>query len=397
MFQGVPVERRIQIFDTTLRDGEQAAGCSMTILEKLDMARRLDQLGVDIMEAGFPIASEGDFESVRRIALQTEHAAVAGLARAKQLDIERAAKAVEGARRPRIHTFIATSPIHREHKLRMSKEQVLEEAVKAVRLAKSFVDDVEFSAEDGSRTELDFLCQVARAAAQAGARTINIPDTVGYTMPREFERIIAAVVKALDDTEAIVSVHCHNDLGLATANSLAGVTMGARQVECTLNGIGERAGNAALEEVVMALKTRRDIWPFTTGIHTPLLYPSSQALSAIIDFEPQPNKAVVGRNAFAHESGIHQDGILKERTTYEIMDPADVGVPESRLVLGKHSGRHALGKRLEHLGFNVDKSLLEAVYHRFTTLADDRKKGVSDEEILAIAQDEGRDKDLAAV
>jgi 2-isopropylmalate synthase len=249
------------------------------------------------------------------------------------------------------------------------------------------VDDVEFSAEDASRTELDFLCQVARAAAEAGARTINVPDTVGYTMPHEFERIIAAVVKSLEGTQAIVAVHCHNDLGLATANSLAGIAAGARQVECTLNGIGERAGNAALEEIVMALKTRRDIWPYTTGIRTPLLYPASQALSAIIDFEPQPNKSVVGRNAFAHESGIHQDGILKERTTYEIMDPADVGVPESRLVLGKHSGRHALGKRLEHLGFTMDKALLEAVYRRFSRVADDRKKGLSDEEITAIAQD----------
>jgi 2-isopropylmalate synthase len=381
------METRIQIFDTTLRDGEQAAGCSMSIPEKLLMARMLDQLGVDVMEAGFPIASEGDFESVRKIAIQTEQAAVAGLARAKHLDIERAARAVEGAKRPRIHTFIATSPIHREHKLRMGKEQILEEAVKAVRLAKSFVDDVEFSAEDGSRTELDFLCAVARATAEAGARTINIPDTVGYTMPQEFERMIAAVVKALDGTKAIVSVHCHNDLGLATANSLAGIAAGARQVECTLNGIGERAGNAALEEVVMALKTRRDLWPFTTGIRTPLLYPTSQALSAIIDFEPQPNKAVVGRNAFAHESGIHQDGILKERTTYEIMDPADVGVPESRLVLGKHSGRHAIQKRLEYLGHPMDRSTLEAVYSRFSILADDRKKGVSDEEIVAIALD----------
>ena len=379
------MDTRIQIFDTTLRDGEQAAGCSMSISEKLQLARMLDQLGVDVMEAGFPIASDGDFESVRKIALQTEHAAVAGLARAKHLDIERAARAVEGAKRPRIHTFIATSPIHREHKLRMNQAQILEEAVKAVRLARSFVDDVEFSAEDGSRTELDFLCLVARAVAEAGARTINIPDTVGYTMPQEFERMIAAVVKSLEGTGAIVSVHCHNDLGLATANSLAGIAAGARQVECTLNGIGERAGNAALEEVVMALKTRSDLWPFSTGIRTPLLYPTSQALSAIIDFEPQPNKAVVGRNAFAHESGIHQDGILKERTTYEIMDPSDVGVPESRLVLGKHSGRHAIQKRLEYLGHPLDRSALEAVYSRFSTLADDRKKGVSDEEIVAIA------------
>jgi 2-isopropylmalate synthase len=381
------VETRIQIFDTTLRDGEQAAGCSMTIPEKLKMARMLDELGVDVMEAGFPIASEGDFESVRRIALQTERACVAGLARAKQLDIERAARAVEGARRPRIHTFIATSPIHREHKLRMSKAQILDEAVKAVRMAKAFVEDVEFSAEDGSRTEVDFLCEVARAVALAGARTINIPDTVGYTMPREFERIIEAVVKNLEGTGAIVSVHCHNDLGLATANSLAGIAAGARQVECTLNGIGERAGNAAMEEVVMALRTRRDIWPCATGIQTPLLYPTSQALSEIIAFEPQPNKAVVGRNAFAHESGIHQDGILKERTTYEIMDPSDVGVPESRLVLGKHSGRHAIQKRLEYLGHPLDRTALEAVYHRFSALADDRKKGVSDEEIVAIAQE----------
>lgn len=381
------MDTRIRIFDTTLRDGEQAAGCSMTLPEKLQMARVLDELGVDIMEAGFPIASDGDFESVKQIAAMVQNATVAGLARAKQLDIERAARAVEGARMPRIHTFIATSPIHREHKLRMSKAQIVEEAVKAVTLAKSFVDDVEFSAEDGSRTEVDFLCEVARAVVAAGARTVNIPDTVGYTMPQEFERIIAAVVKSLEGTGAIVAVHCHNDLGLATANSLAGIAAGARQVECTLNGIGERAGNAALEEVVMALKTRRDVWPYSTGIQTPQLYPASQTLSGIIGFEPQPNKSVVGRNAFAHESGIHQDGILKERTTYEIMDPAEVGVPESRLVLGKHSGRHALAKRLEYLGHALDRHALEAAYHRFSTLADDRKKGVSDEEIIAIAQD----------
>jgi 2-isopropylmalate synthase len=358
----------------------------MTIEEKLRLADMLDELGVDVMEAGFPIASEADFESVRQIASRIQRASVAGLARARQGDIERAAKAVEGAKRPRIHTFIATSPIHREHKLRMSKERVVEEAVKAVCLARTFVNDVEFSAEDASRTEVDFLCHVAREVAHAGASTINIPDTVGYTLPNDYYEMIQAVVKAVEGTGAIISIHCHNDLGLATANTLAGISAGARQAECTVNGIGERAGNAALEEIVMAIKTRQDKLPFATGIQTPLLYPCSQMLSGIIGFEPQPNKAVVGKNAFAHESGIHQDGMLKDRTTYEIMRPEDVGVPESRLVLGKHSGRHALQKRLEHLGHPLKLQNLELVYHHFSALADDRKKGVTDEEIIHIAR-----------
>ena len=375
---------RVLIFDTTLRDGEQACGCSMTVAEKLRMAGMLADLGVDALEAGFPIASEGDFDAVARIAREVRGPVIAGLARAKAQDIERAARALEAARAARIHTFIATSPVHRVHKLRLEKAQVLEAAVEAVRLARRHVDDVEFSAEDATRTEPDFLCEVARAVAEAGARTVNIPDTVGYATPEGFASLVGQVVSAVGD-RAVVSVHCHNDLGLATANSLAGARAGARQVECTVNGIGERAGNAALEEVVMALRTRRDFYGLDTAIRTPGLFPASQALAGCIGFEPQPNKAIVGRNAFAHEAGIHQDGFLKERTTYEIMDPQDVGVPESRLILGKHSGRHALKIRLAQLGQPLDGTALEHAYRAFIALAD-RQKGVSDAEIADIAR-----------
>ncbi|HTL99360.1 MAG TPA: 2-isopropylmalate synthase, partial [Holophagaceae bacterium] len=375
---------RVLIFDTTLRDGEQACGCSMTAAEKLRMAARLAELGVDILEAGFPIASEGDFDAVLRIAREIRGPVITALARTKVQDIERAARALEPARSARIHTFIATSPVHRAHKLRMEKAQVLEAAVEAVRHARRHVDDVEFSAEDATRTEPDFLREVAKAVVEAGARTVNIPDTVGYATPEDFAACVAAVVAAVGD-RAVVSVHCHDDLGLATANSLAGVRAGARQVECTLNGIGERAGNAALEEVVMALRTRRDFYGLDTGIRTPGLFPASQALVECISFGPQPNKAIVGRNAFAHEAGIHQDGFLKERTTYEIMDPKEVGVPESRLVLGKHSGRHALKIRTAQLGQPLDGEALERAYGAFIALAD-RQKGVSDEEILAMAK-----------
>lgn len=375
---------RVLIFDTTLRDGEQACGCSMTVEEKLLMAAKLADLGVDCLEAGFPIASEGDFSAVTRIAREIRGPVITALARAKTLDIERAAKALEAAPRSRIHTFLATSPIHREHKLRMSREQVLESAVEAVRHARRHTDDVEFSAEDATRTEPDFLCAVARAVVEAGAGTVNIPDTVGYATPEGFAALIGQVVAAVGP-RAVVSVHCHNDLGLATANSLAGVKAGARQVECTINGIGERAGNAALEEVVMALRTRQDAYGVTTGIHTPGLFPASQALVEYISFGPQPNKAIVGRNAFAHEAGIHQDGFLKERTTYEIMDPNEVGVPESRLILGKHSGRHALKIRADQMGQPLDGAALEHAYHAFIALAD-RQKGVSDDEILSIAR-----------
>jgi 2-isopropylmalate synthase len=378
---------RVYIFDTTLRDGEQSPGCSMTVPEKLRMARKLVELGVDILEAGFPIASEGDFEAVDAISREFPWAQVAALARACTLDVERAAQSLKHARRPRIHTFIATSDIHLKYKLKKSRQQVLEEAVAAVELAREYVDDVEFSAEDGARTDPDFLELISRAVVAAGARTVNIPDTVGYSVPYEYAGLIARIVRALGDC-AIVSVHCHDDLGLATANSIAAVEAGARQIECTINGIGERAGNTALEEVVMLFKTRQDRLPYDTGIRTEHLYSASQLLSSMISFGPQPNKAIVGRNAFAHEAGIHQDGYLKEKSTYEIMDPHSVGVPESKLVLGKHSGRHALKKRTEELGYDLTKEELQSLYERFTSMADN-KKGLLDEEIVELIE-EGR-------
>jgi 2-isopropylmalate synthase len=376
---------RVLIFDTTLRDGEQSPGCSMTVREKRRMAASLVDLGVDIVEAGFPIASEGDFESVRIIARETHGPAVAALARACRTDITRAAAALEDASRPRLHTFIATSDNHLTYKLKKTRGQVLDEAVEAVRLARRYVDDVEFSAEDATRTDIEFLCEVAREVVAAGAATVNIPDTVGYCTPDEFGWVVARVVDEVGP-ETAVSVHCHNDLGLAVANSLAAVQAGARQVECTVNGIGERAGNCALEEIVMILEVRRDRLPHRTGVDTRHLFPASQLLSSLIAFGPQPNKSIVGRNAFAHEAGIHQDGFLKERTTYEIIDPATVGVPESRLILGKHSGRHALRVRLEQFGFALTGEQVDAVYRRFIALAD-RKKGVTDEEIAAIASE----------
>jgi 2-isopropylmalate synthase len=376
---------RVYIFDTTLRDGEQSPGCSMTTSEKLRMAAQLVDLGVDILEAGFPIASEGDFEAVQAVSRQYSWVQVAALARATKLDIERAAESLRDAKRPRIHTFLATSDIHLKYKLKKSRQQVLEEAAAAVALARSYTDDVEFSAEDATRTDPDYLEQVALSVVEAGARTVNLPDTVGFSVPEEYGELIGRIARLLGD-RAVVSVHCHDDLGLAVANSLAAVKAGARQVECTMNGIGERAGNASLEEVVMALKTRNDRYPHNTGINTEKLYPASQALSSIISFGPQPNKAIVGENAFAHEAGIHQDGYLKEKTTYEIIDPKSVGVPEGRLVLGKHSGRHALKRRTEDLGFELTKEELDTVYHRFTLLAD-RKKGVRNDEILNLIQD----------
>jgi 2-isopropylmalate synthase len=374
---------RVLIFDTTLRDGEQSPGCSMNVREKRRMASRLVDLGVDVLEAGFPIASEGDFEAVRIVAGETRDVSVAALARACRADITRAAAALEDAARPRIHTFIATSDNHLQFKLRKTRAQVLDEAVEAVRLARRYVDDVEFSAEDATRTGLEFLSEVTRATVEAGASTINIPDTVGYCTPDEFAATIRHLVGVVEDRAAI-SVHCHNDLGLAVANSLAALQAGATQVECTINGIGERAGNCALEEIVMILEVRRDRLPYRTAINTPQLYPASQLLSSLITFGPQPNKSIVGRNAFAHEAGIHQDGMLKERSTYEIIDPASVGVPESRLVLGKHSGRHALRARLSDLGFDLNAEQVDGVYRRFIALAD-RKKGVTDDEIAALA------------
>jgi 2-isopropylmalate synthase len=376
---------RVTIFDTTLRDGEQSPGCSMTVPEKVRMAHKLHELGVDVLEAGFPIASDGDFEAVRAVGAEVP-VRVAALARCMAPDIERAARALEKTKggSPRIHTFIATSEIHLKHKLKKTQDQVLEEASRAVELARKYVDDVEFSAEDGARTEVGYLERVAKAVVAAGASTVNIPDTVGYSLPDEYGALIGRVARALGAT-GIVSVHCHDDLGLAVANSLAAVQNGARQIECTVNGIGERAGNCSLEEVVMAIRTRRDRLGYDVGINTEQLYPASQLLTEIIGVGVQPNKAIVGRNAFAHEAGIHQDGFLKERTTYEIIDPKTVGVPESRLVLGKHSGRHALKARCDELGVDLDRAQLDEFYRQFSTLAD-RKKGILDEEIRVLAK-----------
>jgi 2-isopropylmalate synthase len=373
---------RVYIFDTTLRDGEQSPGCSMNTQDKLRMARQLVELGVDILEAGFPIASEGDFEATRAISREFRWVQVAALARAVRLDVERALAALEPSRRPRLHCFIATSDIHLKYKLKKTQDQVLEDAVRAVELARRYVDDVEFSAEDGSRTDPEFLCRISRAVIEAGARTVNIPDTVGYSVPEEYGAMIGRLVREIGD-RAVISVHTHDDLGLATANAMAAVANGARQIECTINGIGERAGNCSLEEVVMIMKVRNDRAPYATGIRTELLYPTSQLLTEIIGVGVQPNKAIVGRNAFAHEAGIHQDGYLKERTTYEIIRPASVGVPEGKLVLGKHSGRHALAERCKSLGYPIEKEELQRVYEAFTALAD-RKKGILDEDILAL-------------
>jgi 2-isopropylmalate synthase len=374
---------KVHIFDTTLRDGEQAPGCSMTMIEKLRMAHKLAELGVDIMEAGFPIASAGDFEAVQKVSRELS-VKVAALARATTLDVERAAKALEGAKTaPRIHIFLATSDVHLKYKLKKTRAQVLDEAAASVALARKYVGDVEFSAEDGGRTPVEYLIEVSRAVVAAGAATVNIPDTVGYGIPEEYGALIGQVARALGQS-AIVSVHCHNDLGLAVANSLSAIQNGARQVECTVNGIGERAGNCSLEEIVMVLKTRADKLPYATGIQTEQLFPASQLLTEIIGVGVQPNKAIVGANAFAHEAGIHQDGFLKERTTYEIIEPKSVGVPESRLVLGKHSGRHALGARCKDLGLALDKPQLDELYTRFTALAD-RQKGITDDEIRRLA------------
>ncbi|MBI5084496.1 MAG: 2-isopropylmalate synthase [Acidobacteria bacterium] len=374
--------QRVYIFDTTLRDGEQSPGCSMTVPEKLRMANKLAELGVDILEAGFPIASEGDYQAVRVISTELPWVRVAALSRACKMDVERAASALEPAHRPRIHTFIATSDIHLKYKLKKSRQQVLDEACAAVELARKFTEDVEFSAEDATRTDPDFLEQVTLAVVAAGAGTVNLPDTVGYSVPEEHAELIGRMARAVGDS-AIISVHCHDDLGLATANSLAAVSAGARQIECTINGIGERAGNCALEEVVVTMNVRRDRMPYYTNIVTEHLFPASQMLTEMITFGPQPNKALVGANAFAHEAGIHQDGYLKEKSTYEIIDPKSVGIPEGRLVLGKHSGRHALRSKCEHLGHTLSKEELDAVYHGFIEIAD-RKKGVTDQEISAL-------------
>ena len=380
-------DSKVIIFDTTLRDGEQSPGCSMNLNEKLRMAEQLDRLGVDVIEAGFPIASDGDFEAVQTIARAVRRPAIAGLARTTPGDIKRAAEAVCDAAHPRIHTFLATSDIHLEYKLRITREEALQQAREAVGLARSLCDDVEFSPEDATRTDLHFLCAVVEAVIEAGATTINIPDTVGYTMPREFTTIIEAIGKVRGAERATISVHCHNDLGLAVANTIAAIEAGARQVECTINGIGERAGNASLEEIVMALTVRRDVMPFVTGIITQELYPSSKLLTEVTGTAVQANKAVVGRNAFAHEAGIHQDGVIKNRLTYEIMTPQSVGVPDSKLVLGKHSGRHALGLRCEELGYQFSRRDLDRIYKRFTALADEIKV-VEDRHLVGIISSE---------
>ena len=378
-------DNRVRIFDTTLRDGEQSPGCSMNTPEKRRMAKQLEELGVDILEAGFPIASEGDFEAVRQIAADaSSQVTIAALARATRLDIERAAAALETAHRPRMHVFLATSDIHLEHKLRLDRKQALEQTAEAVHLARSYVEDVEFSCEDSTRTERTYLCQCFQAATEAGASTLNIPDTVGYTMPQEYAQIIRDVRQAVGEGPTL-SVHCHDDLGLAVANSLAAVAAGARQVECTINGIGERAGNASLEEIVMALRVRHDLMPYETGIRADLLYPTSQLLSQTIGVAVQPNKAIVGRNAFAHEAGIHQDGVLKLALTYEIMTPQSVGVPTNSLVLGKHSGRHALQQRFQELGIHLEPGQLAELYRRFVELAD-RKKIILDADLMRLLQ-----------
>ncbi len=382
----------IIIFDTTLRDGEQSPGCSMNLEEKLHMARLLDDLGVDVIEAGFPIASAGDFESVHEIAKILKNATVCGLSRAKSMDIEASAKAIEPALksigRGRIHTFISTSPLHMKYKLQMEPEKVLDIIHDSVSLARSFTDDVEWSAEDGSRTEDDFLCKSVEIAINAGATTINIPDTVGYALPSDYAAKIEMLINRVPNIDkAILSTHCHNDLGLAVANSLAGVNAGARQIECTINGIGERAGNAALEEVVMAMRTRADDLPYSNNIDTTKITKISRALSGITGFNVQPNKAIVGANAFAHESGIHQDGILKNAQTYEIMTPESVGLKKNNLVLGKHSGRHAFRSQLEELGYVLGDNALEDAFKRFKDLAD-RKKEIFEDDLIAIVDDE---------
>jgi len=376
---------RLIVFDTTLRDGEQAPGFSMRVDEKVRLARALEALGVDIVEAGFPMASDADAEAVRRVALALERPVVAALARCAPGDIDRAAWAIAPARRGRIHTFIATSDLHLERKLRMTREACLDAATSAVARARSYTDDVEFSAEDATRSDFDFLCRVIDAVVAAGATTINLPDTVGYSTPDEiagfFERVISRVPNA---DRVIWSAHCHDDLGLAVANTLAAVGAGVRQVECTINGIGERAGNAALEEIVMVTRVRPDRWPVETGIQTPQLFSASQLLTEITGERVQANKAIVGRNAFAHEAGIHQDGMLKDRRTYEIMHPEDVGVPRTTLVLGKHSGRHAVEKRLAHFGLTLSRRDLDEVYRRMVTMAE-AQKHISDEDLIDIA------------
>ena len=379
---------RVVIFDTTLRDGEQSPGASMNLEEKLRISQMLERMGVDVIEAGFPIASSGDFEAVREVARRVKESVVCGLARSARKDIERAAEALKPAAQSRIHTFISTSPLHMKFKLRMEPEQVLDAVKDSVAFARRFTDDVEWSCEDGSRTEPDFLCRTGEQAIEAGAGTINIPDTVGYALPEEFADKIRLLFERVPNIDkAIISVHCHNDLGLAVANSMAAVQAGARQVECTVNGLGERAGNAAMEEIVMAMRTRRDLMPFETGINSELITKASRLVSTVTGFAVQNNKAIVGANAFAHEAGIHQDGMLKHAGTYEIMTPESVGLVSSTLVMGKHSGRHAFKTKLQELGYEIGDNALQDAFARFKDLAD-KKKELFDEDLVALVDDE---------
>lgn len=379
---------RVLIFDTTLRDGEQSPGASMNLDEKLRLARQLEKLGVDIIEAGFPVSSDGEFQAVKQIAREVRGAQIAALARANRFDIDRAWEAIAEAASPRIHTFISSSDIHLKYQLKKSRAQVLTEAREAVRHARQFTPNVEFSPMDATRTDRDYLVEMVTAVIEEGANTVNIPDTVGYAIPEEFGELIASLFDRVPNIgQAVISVHCHNDLGLAVANSLAAVRAGARQVECTINGIGERAGNAALEEIVMALATRRDFFDLATGIHTEYIFQTSRLLTKITGISVQPNKAVVGANAFAHESGIHQDGLIKEKSTYEIMTPQSVGISDTRLVLGKHSGRHSVSEHLKKMGYNLNKDDLNKVFARFKELAD-VKKEIFDEDLEVIVYEE---------
>ncbi|HSD91499.1 MAG TPA: 2-isopropylmalate synthase [Methyloceanibacter sp.] len=381
-------KHRVVIFDTTLRDGEQCPGATMTFEEKLEVAELLDEMGVDVIEAGFPIASQGDFDSVQEIARRAQNAVICGLARAQIQDIDRCAEAIKPAKRGRIHTFIGTSPLHRQYQMGIDQDEALRRVTASVTRARSYTDDVEWSAMDATRTEADFLCRCVEAAIKAGATTVNIPDTVGYATHDEFGALIKMILERVPGADTIVfSTHCHNDLGLAVANSLSGVIAGARQVECAINGLGERAGNAALEEIVMAIHTRSDVMPYWTGIDTTMLTRASKLVSRVTAFPVQYNKAIVGRNAFAHESGIHQDGVLKHAQTFEIMTPESVGLKESALVMGKHSGRHAFREKLKELGYELGDNAFEDAFVRFKALAD-VKKHVYDEDIEALVDQE---------
>ena len=388
-------KNKVLIFDTTLRDGEQSPGATMSLAQKIEIASLLDEMGVDIIEAGFPIASEGDFEAVSKIGKSVKSAKVCGLARASKLDIERCWRAVENSINPRIHTFIGTSPLHREFQVKLSKEEVLDKVFETVTFAKSFCDDVQWSPMDATRTESEFLVEVVKIAIQAGASTINIPDTVGYTAPKESANIIKNLFLKIPELKnIIVSTHCHNDLGMATANSLAAVEAGARQVECTINGIGERAGNASLEEIVMSLNVRSDYWPYKTDIKTKEIHNSSKMVSKHTGMIVQANKAIVGDNAFAHESGIHQDGFLKNRKTYEIMTPESVGLNKSKIILGRHSGRHGIQSRLAELGYELSNRDMNNVYKRFLELAD-KKKEIFDDDLRILMGDRNIKKNNA--